>query len=178
MSSATDLISRSAHDLSLATWFGGSLMGAVGLNGATAKANDPTERLRLSSIGWARWTPVQIAAAGIHTIGGLGLLSANKNRVANDPASRATTITKTVLTFAAMGATGYAGYLGKKVADHAPEGGHGATEPDQDASKELASAQKQLQIAQWAIPALTGALIVLGAQQGEQQRGARGLQDS
>ena len=27
-------LARSLHDLGLATWFGGSLMGAVGLNGA------------------------------------------------------------------------------------------------------------------------------------------------
>ncbi len=152
-------------------------MGAVGLNGATAKAKDPSERLRLSSIGWGRWTPVQLAAAGVHTLGGLALIGGNSKRVAADSGSQVNTAVKTVLTVAAMGATGYAGYLGTKIAKHADEGAHGATEPAADAPPELASAQKQLAIVQWAIPALTGVLVVLGAQQGEQQRGLRGLLD-
>ena len=177
MSQGTNLISRSAHDLSLATWFGGSLMGAVGLNGATAKAKDPSERLRLSTLGWARWTPVQIAAAGIHTVGGLGLILGNSKRVANDSSSQANTIAKTAITLVTMGATGYSGYLGVKIGKHADEGAAGATEPGAGSSKELASAQKQLAIVQWVIPALTGVLVVLGAQQGEQQRGLRGLLD-
>jgi hypothetical protein len=34
-------LARSLHDLGLATWFGGSLMGAVGLNGAAAVVDQP-----------------------------------------------------------------------------------------------------------------------------------------
>jgi hypothetical protein len=34
----------------------------------------------------------------------------------------------------------------------------------------VATIQQQLRILQWATPALAGTLIVLGAQQGEQQR--------
>lgn len=174
---STNLISRAAHDLSLATWFGGSLMGAVGLNGAAAKAKDPAERTRLAAIGWARWTPVQVVAAGVHTAGGIGLIAGNRSRVANHGASKANTYVKFGLTVAAMGVTAWSGAAGKKVAEKAHEGGAGATEPSSSASKELASAQKQLQLLQWAIPALTGVLIVLGAQQGEQQRGVQGLRD-
>ena len=59
--SQTNTVIRSMHDTGLAAWFGGSLMGAVGLNGAAAKAKDPTERLELSSLGWARWAPVSAA---------------------------------------------------------------------------------------------------------------------
>jgi hypothetical protein len=35
------------HDLGLAAWFGGSLMGAVGLNGAASSVEEPEQRL-----GW------------------------------------------------------------------------------------------------------------------------------
>ena len=55
-----NLFARSIHDLSAAAWFGGSLMGAIGLNGATADAKDSTERTRLSSLGWKRWAPLQV----------------------------------------------------------------------------------------------------------------------
>ena len=72
---------RSAHDLGLAAWFGGSLMGAVGLNGATAEAKSSQETLRLSSLGWGRWAPVNTGAIAVHTIGGLGLILGNRGRL-------------------------------------------------------------------------------------------------
>ncbi len=36
MSSTRNTVIRSLHDVGLAAWFGGALMGAVGVNGATA----------------------------------------------------------------------------------------------------------------------------------------------
>jgi hypothetical protein len=161
---------RSMHDLGLATWFGGSLMGAVGLNGAAAEAKDPAERLRLSALGWARWTPVTIAAVGAHTIGSLGLIAGNAKRLAEQDEARSNTAVKTVVTVAAAGVSLYSGILGAKIAKHANEGAHGVTEPSASTSDELASAQSQQKVLQWVIPALTGVLVVLGAQQGEQQR--------
>jgi hypothetical protein len=82
---------------------------------------------------------------------------------------------KLVLTAAAAAATLYAGILGTKIGNHADEGGKGVTEADGAASPELASAQRQQRVMQWVLPALTGVLIVLGAQQGEQQRPVVGL---
>ena len=161
----------------MAAWFGGSLMGAVGVNGAAAAAKDPTERLRLSSIGWAKWTPWQVAAVGVHGVGGLGLILSNRKRLATQPGAGGATVVKLLLTAAAAGATAYSGVLGAKVKAHEGEGGAGATEPHGAASQELASAQSQLKALQWAIPALTGSLIVLGAVEGEQQRGVSGLLD-
>ena len=49
--SERNTVLRSMHDIGLAGWFGGSLMGAVGLNGAAAQAANPAERLQ---IGLAR----------------------------------------------------------------------------------------------------------------------------
>lgn len=161
---------RSMHDLGLAAWFGGSLMGATGLNGATSKAKDPTERLRLSSNGWALWTPWQIAAVGIHTVGSIGMIIGNKTRLKHQDGATASAVGKTAVTVAAAGVTAYSGYLGKKLMDHQDEGAEGATEPHGAASSELASAQRQLKVCQWLIPALTAVLVVFGAQQGEQQR--------
>jgi hypothetical protein len=42
---ADSTLSRSLHDVGLAAWFGGSLMGAVGLNGAAAQVGEPKQRL-------------------------------------------------------------------------------------------------------------------------------------
>jgi hypothetical protein len=161
---------RSLHDLGVAAWFGGSLMGAVGLNGATAKAKDPTERLRLSSLGWGKWAPVQLAAIAVHGIGGIGLIVANRGRIVAQGGAKSNTAIKLVITGAAGFASLYSGILGTRIAKHADEGGEGVTEPSIGASEELASAQRMQKILQWVSPVLTGVLIVLGAQQGEQQR--------
>lgn len=167
---AGNLLARSMHDLSAAAWFGGSLMGAVGLNGAAAAAKDPKERTRLSTLGWAKWAPVQTAAFAVHAVGGIGLILGNKGRLASQGGAQANTVIKSGVTLAGMALTLYSGMLGKKVGKLADEGAEGATEPKTGASAELQAAQKQLKMLQWALPAVSGLVIVLGAQQGEQQR--------
>lgn len=172
-----DTLIRSMHDLGAAAWFGGSLMGAVGVNGAADAAKDPTERLRLSSIGWAKWTPWQVVAVGVHAVGGIGLLVSNRRRSRQQPGASANNAAKIVITAAAAGVTAYSGVLGARVAKHADEGAAGSVTPGSTSSEELASAQRQLKVCQWVIPALTAGIIVLGAVHGEQQRGVAGLLD-
>ncbi|QIG44972.1 hypothetical protein G5V58_21325 [Nocardioides anomalus] len=168
--SERNTVLRSLHDVGLATWFGGALMGAVGLNGATGQANEPSERLRLSSLGWKLWSPVVAGAIAAHGVGGLGLIAANRRRVDQDSGTRVNTYSKAGLTIAAAGLTLYAGVLGRKVESGAPEGADGATTPGESTPHEVAAAQRQLKVIQLAIPVLTGVVVVLGAQQGEQQR--------
>lgn len=173
MSQRNTLI-RSLHDVGLAAWFGGSLMGAVGLNGGTAEAKDPSERLRLSSLGWGKWAPVQLGAIIIHGIGGLGLIYSNKGRLAAQPEARTNTVVKIVFTGIAGAVSLYSGILGSRMGKHHSEGAAGVTEPQYGASDELESAQRQQKLLQWLIPASTLVLLVLAAQQGEQQRPAAG----
>lgn len=173
--------SRSLHDLGLAAWFGGSLMGAVGLNGATAVVASPLEAGRVANAGWARWTPVNAAAIAAHVIGGLGLVGANKGRLAVQRGAPTVNAVKAGLTVAALGATAYSGVLQKTLRD--AEEGSGlpvetGTEPIAQTPPKAADAQGRLRVLQWLIPALTGALLVVNAKAGEQQRPAavaRGL---
>ncbi|MFF7183287.1 hypothetical protein [Streptomyces sp. NPDC008121] len=161
---------RSLHDVGLAVWFGGSLMGAIGLNGAakdeggTAAATD-----RIASAGWAKWTPVNAVAIGAHLFGGGGLLAVNAPRVATQQGVAASTAAKTVVTAAALAATAYARALGKKV-----ELASSSDPQDADMARQhpidLDKARRQLTCAQWVVPALTGCLVVLNALHGEQQR--------
>jgi hypothetical protein len=176
--SARTTFFRSLHDIGLAAWFGGNLMGAVGLNGGTAKARNPRERLRLSSIGWAKWAPVQLVAMIVHGIGGIALIVDNKARLAAQREARVNTAVKTAVTLAAIGTTATSAVLGAKMAKDADEGTEGVTEPGQSASDGLAAAQRLQKVLQWATPVLTGALLVLAAQQGEQQRPFAGLLNS
>lgn len=165
-----EYLTRSVHDLTAAAWFGGSLMGAVGLNGAAAAANDPRERTRLSRLGWKRWTPVQAAALVAHGVAGAALIAQNKGRLATQDGVPGATVAKAAVTVAGAVVTLYSGILGKKVGKLAHEGAEGATEPRAGASDELVSAQKQLKVLQWAIPVLAGTVVVLGAKHGELQR--------
>jgi hypothetical protein len=170
---ADNTLSRSLHDLGLATWFGGSLMGAVGLNGAAAQVEEPKQRLRVANSGWNRWTPVNLAGIAAHVAGGLILLGANKGRVASQQGVGQATVVKTALTGAALAATAWARALGAKLDEAGEVPVEGGTEPSSDTPEDVAKAQRQLKVLQWVIPALTGAVLVLNARMGEQQRPAQ-----
>jgi hypothetical protein len=163
-------VARSLHDLGAAAWFGGSLMGAIGLNGAAAAVHDPQDRARVPALGWAKWSPVNAAAIGAHLIGGGVLLYANKDRARHQSGVKANTITKLTLTGVALAATAYSGVLGAKITQAGGQPVEGATDPAPSTSPDVAAAQQQLHYLQWAVPALTGTIVILGAQQGEQQR--------
>jgi hypothetical protein len=167
---ADNTFSRSLHDLGLAAWFGGSLMGAVGLNGAAAEVEEPKQRLRVANSGWNRWTPVNLAGITAHVAGGLVLLGANKGRVASQQGVAQTTVVKTALTGAALAATAWSRALGAKLEQAGEVPVEGGTEPRGDTPEDVAKAQRQLKVLQWVIPALTGAVLVINARMGEQQR--------
>ena len=170
---ADNTVSRSLHDLGLATWFGGSLMGAVGLNGAAAQVQEPKQRLRVASSGWNRWTPVNLAGIAAHLAGGAVLLGANKGRVASQQGVAQATVVKTALTGAALAATAWSRALGAKLNQAGEVPVEGGTDPSGDTPEDVAKAQRQLKVLQWVIPALTGAVLVLNARMGEQQRPAQ-----
>ncbi|MFN2536713.1 MAG: hypothetical protein ABR549_00995 [Mycobacteriales bacterium] len=166
------------HDAGLAAWFGGSLMGAVALNGAAAQVDDPGQRARAASAGWARWTPFNAAAIGAHLLGGAMLLKDNKQRVKRQKGVFANTNAKLFLTAGALGATAYSRYLGQKVIAAGDVPVEGATEPMAVTPPEVAKAQRQLKALQWAIPGLTGAVLASSALHEEQQKPSEVLRGS
>ena len=161
---------RSMHDVGLAVWCGGALMGAVGLNGAANRVTDGKDRAATASAGWARWSPVNAAAIAVHAIGGTGLIAANKGRVAGQDGVAANTTVKAALTGIALASTAFSGWKGAVVANAGQVEADGAVIPSAATPPEVASAQRQLRVAQWVTPAITVVLIVLGAAHGEQQR--------
>jgi hypothetical protein len=158
------------HDAGLAAWFGGSLMGAIGVNGAAADVDDPRQRARVANAGWGRWTPFNLVAIGAHLVGGAQLLKANKGRVAAQKGVLANTNVKLALTAGALGATAYSRLLGQKVMNAGDVPVAGGTESLPSTPPEVAKAQKQLKALQWAIPGLTGAVLASSSLHEEQQR--------
>lgn len=161
---------RSLHDIGLAAWFGGSLMGAVGLNGAASAVDDPRQRGRVANAGWDRWTPVNAAAIGAHLVGGAGILATDSHRLKGQKGVFAASALKAGLTAGALGATAYSRALGRKLSQAGDVPAESGAQPHATTPPALASAQRQLGALQWAIPGLTGAMLVLNAYQGEQQR--------
>jgi len=163
-------LARTLHDIGAAAWFGGALMGVVGLDGAAAATPDDRTRLRAADAGWQAWQPWKTAAIASHVAGSLALLWGNKGRLAGQRGAMAVNLAKTGVFAAALGADVYAAWLGREVARQ--PAGRPAGEADE--SSELSAApedtRRRLRVVQWVVPALTGLNIVLAARMGEQQR--------
>ena len=175
----TNTVSRTLHDVGLALWTGGSAMGAVGVNGA-ATAAEPQERLRVAGEGWSRWMPAHMGAIAAYGVGSLGLTWGNRDRMRAQRGVASLAAAKTVLTAAALAADAYAGVLGRRAGQAGDVPVAGATEPTAETPDDVASMLKRLRVVQWVVPALTGALVVVSARMGEQQRPqavARGFRD-
>ena len=163
-------LSRSLHDVGLSAWFGGTLANAVGLNEAAAQAGDPARAGAVANTGWDRWTPVNAAAIGLHLAGSLGQLAGNTERLKAQKGVGTMALVKTGVTAAALGVTAYSRLLGRKVSEQHDVPVESGTEPTVQTPTEIARAQRQLKVMQWAVPVLTGALVVISAFAGEQER--------
>ena len=167
---ANDTLSRSLHDVGLAAWFGGTLANAVALNPAAAQADTANGTGRVANTGWNKWTPVNAAAIGAHLAGSVGEIISNRPRLIAQRGAGATVLAKTGLTLAALAVTGYSRFLGRKVNEDTSVPALAGTEPAASTPDDVVKAQKQLAALQWAVPAITGALIVVSSFAGEQQR--------
>jgi hypothetical protein len=163
-------IAHALHDIGLSAWFGGTLMGAIGLNAAASTAADKRERLAIANAGWSRWAPVNLAGIGAHLLGGTLLVAGNKGRLATQRGVKSTSAIKLAVTTAALAATGYSRVVGKKLEQHSGQPVDGTTEAAPETLPEVATAQRQEQLLQWVLPALTGVLVILGSRMSEQQR--------
>lgn len=158
------------HDIGAATWFGGSLMGATGLNAAAAQLDDPRERARASTAGWSRWAPVNAAGVAAHLVGATGLLVTDLPRVKAQKGVAKSSAVKTAVTGAALGTAAWSAVLNRKMAAAGAVPVQGATEPSAATPPDVAATQKQLKAVQWLNPLLAGAIVLTKSWQEEQQR--------
>lgn len=165
-----DTISRSMHDVGLSAWFGGTLANAVALNAAAGEAQTASDTGAVANAGWDRWTPVNAAAIGAHLVGSIGQIAGNKARIKDQQGVGQMVLVKTGLTAAALGLTAYSRVLGRQVSEHGRVPAASGTEPAAATPPDVAAAQKKLHLLQWAIPAVTGAIVVVSSFAGEQER--------
>jgi hypothetical protein len=166
-------LARTMHDVGLATWLGGSLMGAVGLNAAAAEVTEPTERLQVANAGWARWTPVNAAGIAGYVLGGVVLMGANKGRLTAQKGVGRATLAKNILTVMALAATAYSRVLGQRLMEEEKIPVQDGTTPNAETPPDVANIQRQLRVLQYAIPVHVAGLVAISALMGEQQRTAQ-----
>lgn len=124
--------------------------------------------------------PAHMGAIAAYGVGSLGLTWGNRGRMRAQRGVASLAAAKTVLTAAALAADAYAGVLGRRAGQAGDVAVAGATEPTAETPDDVASTLKRLRVVQWVVPALTGALVVVSARMGEQQRPqavARGFRD-
>ncbi len=166
----THPVIRSLHDLGLAAWTGGSLMGAVGLNAAASSLDDPRQRSRAATAGWSRWAPVNAAAIGAHLVGATGLLVTDWPRVRSQQGVARSSAIKTATTGVGLGVAVWSGLLNRKMVQAGAVPVTGATEAAPSTPPEVARTLRQLKLVQWLNPAVGLALIALADWQSQQQR--------
>jgi hypothetical protein len=168
------------HDLGLAGWFGGSLMGAVGLDPASRAVVDPHDGREMAFAGWARWTPVNAALAAAYLLGARLKGRAAAADTETLSSVRRLRLAQKVLTALALGASCTHRLLGQRLidadtvarsegafderlcADSGQRPQHPGTlspvTPDT-----IVRTQRQMGVLRWLPPALTGVKLVLHA---------------
>lgn len=159
-------VARIAHNLGLATWFGGALFGQVALNPSISRISDRRERGRVLNESWGRFNAVTFAtiAASILTwrLGGLR----------EDAELRAPALAriKNLLLGGAVINGIASGILGARIAKEAPgeapEGGtlvEAGTQPAPETPEEAAQAQRLISITRPSALSLLATVIALSA---------------
>lgn len=161
------------HDIGLATWFGGSLMGATGLNGAASLLDDPRERARIATRGWSRWAPVNGAGVAAYLLGAGALLVNEWPRIRTQEGVGRSSAIKTGLTGAGLGVAGWSMLLNRKMAAAGAVPVAGATEPGAMTPPDVARTQRQLKLVQLLNPLVSGALVGVTSWQAQQMRSSQ-----
>jgi len=162
-------VAQAVHDLGSALWFGGTVMGVVGVNKSGTELERGIDRIRVASSAWQRFGPVQWAGATV--LAGLQLTRVGGRRVALQQRFGSVGALKAAITVAGAAATAYSAYCGArlaKLAEQAEQAGEkvevrDATVPEPHTPERIAAWQRRQRITQYVVPALAGANIVCGA---------------
>jgi putative copper export protein len=182
----SQVLSQAVHDLGAALWFGGSVMGVAGVNKSGNDLHDGMDKIRVAASAWNRFAPAQWLGIAAVLVAGTQLTRGSKGRLAvQQPFSSAGTA-KAAIAVAGAAATAFAAYSGQKVGKLAEQAQHrgepvdvqDATIPTEKTPAELAAWQRRQRVAQYLVPVLSGANVVLGSYLVQQYRptaAARGL---
>ena len=138
---------RIAHDIGLATWFGGQVFGKFALNPVVQVIDDEATRGKVVNAGWFTFNP--IGAAGL-ALGGIVHVAARKTEVADRnlrPVERKLARAQDVLLAASAVLTTLTGVQGARLAKQAPQGAvpiQSGTKPSASTPPAAASLQRSI----------------------------------
>ena len=161
-------VAQAVHDLGSALWFGGSVMGAAGVNKSGAQLTQGIDRIRVASSAWTRFSPAQWAGIGATLVAGVRLTQVGGRRLALQEGFASVGALKAGIAVAGAGATAYAAYSGARISALAEEAHRSgtpievedATKPTANTPPEIAAWQRRQRVAQTLVPVLSGANIV------------------
>lgn len=168
---ANHAVAQAVHDVGSALWFGGSVMGVAGVNKSGADLSQGIDRIRVAKSAWSRFGPAQWLGIGATLLAGAQLTRRSRGRLALQKGYGSAGAAKAATAVLGAAATAYSAYCGAKIgrlAEMARERGDqvevkDATISTPDTPKEIATWQRRQRVAQYAVPALAGANIVLGS---------------
>ncbi len=151
-----------AHNLGLATWFGGALFGQIALNPTISRISDKNERGRVLNEAWGRFNAVNfVAIAAVVLAWRLGGLKANAELRAPGLAR----VKNLMLGGAAVNGIA-SGILGARIAKQSSEGDtpvESGTQPAPETPQEAASSQRMIALTGTSALALLAGVIAVSA---------------
>jgi len=142
-------VTRAAHDVGLATWFGGTMFGKFALNPAVEAVSDRAERGKVLNAAWNGYNVLNAAGLGAAAAGWAAARFTEANPVRMSATENALSVAKDGLMTAAV-ATGVAnGIQGVRLARQAREGAvpvQSGTEPAPETPPTAAGIQRSLDV--------------------------------
>ena len=169
---------QAIHDLGAALWFGGSVMGVAGVNKSGEDLRDGLDKVRVAESAWRRFAPVQWLGIGAVMVAGSRLTWESKGRLAVQHGLGRAGAAQAAFVVAGAAATGFAAWSGRKIGKLTEQAAErrqhfnvvDATIPSDQTPPEIAAWQHRQRVAQYVVPALAGANIVLNAYLTQQYR--------
>lgn len=164
-------LAQAVHDLGAAVWFGGTVMGAVGVNRAGRDLTEGIDRIRVAKSAWGRFSFLQWTGIAATMLAGLQLTRTSAERLAAQQTFGTVGAAKAGVVALGALATAYSAFCGAKIASLAEEAHDqqkrvevaDATTPTPQTPPEIARWQRRQQIAQFITPILAGANIAGGS---------------
>jgi hypothetical protein len=142
-------VTRAAHDVGLATWFGGTMFGKFALNPAVEAISERRERGKVLNRAWNGYNVLNAAGLGVAAAGWAGARFTEANPVRMSATENVLSLAKDGLMVAAV-VTGVAnGVQGARLARQGPDGAvpvESGTQPAPETPQQAAGLQRSLEI--------------------------------
>ena len=140
---------RAAHDIGLATWFGGTMFGKYALNPAVEVISERRDRGKVLNTAWNGYNALNAAGLGAAAVGWAGARFTETNPVRLSTTENALSLAKDGLMVAAVATGVVNGVQGARLARQARDGAvpiESGTDPAPETPQQAATIQRSLDV--------------------------------